>query len=228
VIITMVGVPADVEEVYLGESGIVRHAKEGALLVDMTTSSPQLAARIAEAASARGQRALDAPVSGGERGAKEAALSIMVGGDEGAFNDALPILEIMGKTIVYQGKAGSGQHTKMVNQIAIASGLVGVCEGLAYAKRAGLDPARVLSCIEKGAAASWSLSNYGPKMLAGDYGPGFYVKHFIKDMRIGAESAKRMGLETPGLDLAKSLYEKIAARGGELDGTQALFRLFDT
>ncbi len=225
-IITMVGYPPDVEQVYLSEDGILNHAGKGTLVMDMTTSSPDLAEKIYEKAKSAGIDALDAPVSGGDLGARNATLSIMAGGDKKAFERALPLFEIMGKNIVLQGKPGSGQHTKMANQIAIAAGMVAVCESLAYAKAAGLDPETVLQSIGAGAAASWSLNNLGPKMIAGKMEPGFYVKHFIKDMKIAVESSKRLGLQTPGLDLALSLYERIARMGHEDKGTQALFKLF--
>ncbi len=226
VIITIVGFPKDVEEVYLGNGGILENAKTGALLIDMTTSSPSLAKTIATAASEKGIGALDAPVSGGDLGAKEARLSIMVGGAESDFNRALPIFEIMGKNIQLQGEAGSGQFTKMSNQIAIASGMLGVTEAMDYAKKSGLDPFQVLKSIETGAAGSWSLSNLSPRALNNDFAPGFYVKHFFKDMRIAIESADEMGLDLPGLKLAKTLYDKLAAQGGEDDGTQALLKLY--
>ena len=224
-VITMVGFPTDVEQVYFGPDGILGAAKPGSLLLDMTTSSPALAVRIFEAAAARGCTALDAPVSGGDVGAREARLSIMVGGEREAFDAAATLFARMGQA-AYLGRAGSGQHTKMANQIAIASGMVGVCEALAYAKRAGLDPAAALASIERGAAGSWSLSKLGPRMLSGDFAPGFYVKHFIKDMRIALDSARTMGLDTPGLRLAESLYERLAREWGEDLGTQALYRLF--
>lgn len=227
IIITMVGYPSDVEQVYFGEGGILAHAEKGTLVVDMTTSSPDLAVKIYEKAKQSGIDALDAPVSGGDLGARNATLSIMAGGDKAAFDKALPLFEIMGKNIVLQGKPGAGQHTKMANQIAIAAGMVAVCESIAYAKKAGLDPETVLKSIGAGAAASWSLNNLGPRMIAGNMEPGFYVKHFIKDMKIAVESSKRLGLQTPGLDLALSLYEKLARTGHEDKGTQALFNLFE-
>ncbi len=226
VVITMVGYPADVESVYFAPEGILASAKPGTYLLDMTTSSPELAVRIAAAARERGLHALDAPVSGGDRGAREATLSIMVGGDATDLEDVRPLLEIMGKKVVYQGPAGSGQHTKMANQIVIAAGMIGVCEALAYARRSSLDPEKVLQSISGGAAGSWTLSNLAPRMLAGDFQPGFYVKHFLKDMNIALESAAHMGLATPGLALARELYGKLAQLGGENEGTQALFRLF--
>ena len=227
VVITMVGFPRDVEELYLGSRGIIEAARPGTILVDMTTSSPELAERIASAASKRGVHALDAPVSGGDRGAREATLSIMAGGEAAAFEDVGPLFELMGKNIALLGGPGSGQHTKMANQIAIASNMMGVCEAVAYAKRSGLDPERVLAAISGGAAGSWSLSNLAPRMLAGDFAPGFFVKHFIKDMGIALEESRRMGLETPGLKKAFDLYSQLAGEGGEEYGTQGLFKLYD-
>lgn len=227
VVITIVGYPKDVEEVYLSPKGLVENARPGTVLVDMTTSSPALAVRIAEAAAKRGIPALDAPVSGGDRGAREGTLSIMVGGGKEAYERVLPLLQLLGKNIVLQGGPGCGQHTKMANQIVIASNMMGVCEALAYAKGAGLDPERVLSSISGGAAGSWSLSNLGPRILAGNFAPGFYVKHFIKDMKIAVEEAKNMGLDTPGLTQSLELYERLAAKGCEDDGTQALYKLYD-
>lgn len=226
VIITMVGYPKDVEEIYLGENGIIANAPSGAYLIDMTTSSPQLAARIYEEALKSGLHALDAPVSGGDIGAKNATLSIMVGGEKADYEAVRPIFELMGKNIVLQGTAGAGQHTKMCNQIAIASNMMGVCEALAYAKTSGLDPENVLKSIETGAAGSWSLSNLGPRMIAGDYEPGFFVKHFIKDMGIALSSAEEMGLQTPGLALAKSLYEELSELGYDDKGTQILYQYY--
>ncbi len=226
VIITMVGYPKDVEEVYLSDEGIIKNAQAGSYLVDMTTSSPSLAKRIYEEALKAQMFALDAPVSGGDIGARNATLSIMVGGEKEAFEAVKPIFEAMGNNIVLQGPAGSGQYTKMCNQIAIASNMLGVCEAMAYAQKAGLDPQNVLKSIETGAAGSFSLSNLAPRMLKGDFAPGFYVKHFIKDMRIALESAKEMGLMTPGLELALALYERLAEKGEENSGTQALFKLY--
>jgi 3-hydroxyisobutyrate dehydrogenase len=226
VVITIIGFPQDVEAVYLGEDGIIAHAKPGAVLVDMTTSSPKLAVQIAEAAHARGLETLDAPVSGGDLGAREARLSIMVGGDESAFTRMKPIFEIMGKNIVYQGPAGSGQHTKMANQIAIAAGMLGVCEAVAYAEESGLDPTRVLESISSGAAGSWSLSNLAPRIVDRNFDPGFFVKHFIKDMTIALEEAESMGLTMPGLTAAKARYKELAAKGGGDLGTHGLFKLY--
>lgn len=226
VMITIVGFPADVEEVYLGGNGILNNAKKGSIIIDMTTSSPNLAVKIAEKAKSKGIESLDAPVSGGDVGAQNATLSIMVGGDKKIFDKAFPLFGVMGKNIVFQGKSGSGQHAKMVNQIAIAAGMVGVCEAIAYAEKSGLDPDTVLKSIGSGAAGSWSLNNLGPRMIARNFEPGFYIKHFIKDMKIAVTSSTRLELETPGLDLALSLYEKMAEKGFENDGTQGLFRLF--
>ncbi len=226
-VITIVGFPADVEQVYLGDAGIIANARPGAVLIDMTTSSPKLARRIAEAAAAKGCTALDAPVSGGDVGAKEARLVIMVGGEQAAFDRAKPLFDVMGKNVILQGAAGSGQHTKMANQITIAAGMVAWAEALTYAKRAGLDPARVLESIGGGAAGSWSLSNLAPRALAGNYAPGFYVKHFLKDMRIALDSAAEMKLDLPGLELAKRLYDQIAAKGWEDCGTQVIHRFYD-
>lgn len=226
VVITIVGFPSDVEEIYFGSDGILENAPQDTIAVDMTTSDPELAKRIYNEGMKRGIRTLDAPVSGGDRGAREGALSIMVGGDKEIYDRVLSLFETMGKNIVYQGPAGSGQHTKMCNQIAIASTMIGVCEAIAYARKSGLDPLTVLKSIESGAAGSWSLSNLGPKMIEGDYTPGFYIKHFVKDMRIAVKSADVLDFETPGLHLALRLYEKPAAEGGADEGTQALIRLF--
>lgn len=226
VIITMVGYPKDVEEVYLGEQGLLKHAQAGTYFIDMTTSSPLLAERIYQQAAKQQMHVLDAPVSGGDVGAREAKLSIMVGGDRDTYEAILPILELMGSNIVLQGKAGAGQHTKMCNQIAIASNMIGVCEALAYAKSSGLDPESVLKSIATGAAGSWSLSNLAPRIIAGNFEPGFYIKHFIKDMGIALEVAKEMKLETPGLALAASLYGQLADLGYEDKGTQALYKIW--
>jgi len=226
IVITIVGYPADVEDVYLASGGVVERARDGALLIDMTTSTPSLAVRIAEAARARGLNALDAPVSGGDVGAREARLTIMVGGDAGAYQRALPLFEIMGKTVTHMGGPGTGQHTKMANQIAIAGTMLSVVESLAYARATGLDPERVHGAISAGSAGSWSMSNYGPRILAGDLGPGFYVKHLIKDLRIAFAEAQTAGIDLPGLALAKRLYERLADEGGAELGTQALWRLY--
>ncbi|OWA36524.1 oxidoreductase [Saccharibacillus sp. O16] len=226
VIITMLGYPQDVEQVYTGEEGLIPHAKSGAYLIDMTTSSPLLARRLAELGASQGIGVLDAPVSGGDIGARNAKLSIMVGGAKADYEAVLPLLEIMGSNIVYQGEAGAGQNTKMCNQIAIASNMMGVTEAIVYAEKAGLDPKTVLKSIETGAAGSFSLSNLVPRMLNEDFEPGFYIKHFIKDMKIALESAEEMSLELPGLKLAESLYQKLAAADYGDKGTQALYKLW--
>ncbi|MCA0991080.1 NAD(P)-dependent oxidoreductase [Pseudalkalibacillus hwajinpoensis] len=226
VIITMVGYPKDVEEVYIGENGLLEHARAHSILIDMTTSSPALAEEIYQHALSKQLYALDAPVSGGDVGAKEGKLSIMVGGELEVFENVQPIFEVIGQNIVLQGPAGAGQHTKMCNQIAIASNMIGVSEAIVYAEKAGLNPTTVLESIEFGAAGSWSLSNLAPRMISNRFEPGFYVKHFIKDMTIALESAKQMGMLTPGLELSKKLYEDLAERGEEDSGTQALVKLF--
>ncbi|SSC71343.1 unnamed protein product [Ciceribacter sp. T2.26MG-112.2] len=226
VVITIVGYPKDVEETYLGAGGLVERAKAGTVLIDMTTSSPTLAGEIAARAAAKGVSVLDAPVSGGDVGARAAKLSIMVGGTEEAFTAVLPLFQLMGENIVRQGGPGAGQHTKMCNQIAIAATMLAVSESLAYAKASGLDAKQVLSSIGTGAASSFLLNNLGPKMLNGDYAPGFYVHHFIKDMSIAIAEAERMKLDLPALALAKQLYEKLAAGGFGEEGTQAIFRVY--
>ncbi len=223
VVITMVGYPHDVEQVYLGEGGIVARANK-ALLIDMTTSSPDLAVRIAQEAAKVGCRSLDAPVSGGDIGARDAKLSIMVGGEQAAFDEALPILQCMGTNIVRQGAPGAGQHTKMCNQIVIASTIMGVSEGLAYARSAGLDLPTVLQSIGGGAASGFQLTVMGGKMIAGDFAPGFYIEHFIKDLGIALDEAARMRLELPGLSLARKLFEGLAQQGMSRLGTQALIK----
>jgi 3-hydroxyisobutyrate dehydrogenase len=225
-VVTIVGFPADVEETYFGPEGVLAHAKPGAVLIDMTTSSPVLAQRIASAATQKNLSALDAPVSGGDIGAKEARLVIMVGGDAATFDRAKPLLDLMGKNIVRHGGPGAGQHCKMANQISIASIMMSWCEALTYAQKAGLDPTRVIESIGGGAAASWSLNNLAPRALKGDFAPGFYVKHFLKDMRIALESAEAMNLELPGLKLAKKLYDEVAQRGWEENGTQILLKWY--
>jgi len=222
VAITIVGFPRDVEETYLGVRGILAADSPPPIVIDMTTSSPDLARRIAELAAERSIRALDAPVSGGDVGAREGTLSIMVGGDEGALEEVRPILERLGKRITHLGPAGSGQHTKMVNQILIASTMVGVCEGLLYARKAGLDPMRVIEAVGGGAAGSWTINNLGPRMVKRNFDPGFYVEHFLKDMRIALEEARRMNLPVPGLAQAEQLYLAVAAQGHARLGTHAL------
>ena len=222
VVFSMVGYPSDVEEVILGQSGVLAGLAPGRVVVDMTTSRPGLAVRIANEATARGIAALDAPVSGGDIGAREARLSIMVGGVQDAFEALTPLWKLMGTTFVFQGSAGCGQHTKMVNQILIASGMVGLCEAMLYAKQAGLDPELVLKSVSSGAAGSWSLSNLTPRILKGDYAPGFFVDHFVKDLSIAIEEAEKLGLQLPGLSNAKKAYNYLKAMGHGGSGTQSL------
>lgn len=222
VVFTIVGFPRDLREVTLGKDGTLEGASAGTALVDMTTSEPALAREIAEIAAGKGVYSIDAPVSGGDLGAREARLSIMVGGDSTVVEAVMPLFQVMGKTIVHQGPAGSGQHTKMVNQILIATNMIGVCEALLYAYKAGLDPTTVLQSVGSGAAGSWSLNNLGPRIIANNFDPGFYVEHFLKDMGIALAEARRMRLSLPGLALAEQLYLSLAAQGGERNGTQAL------
>jgi 3-hydroxyisobutyrate dehydrogenase len=226
VVITIVGYPRDVEEVYLAPGGIVERARDGAILIDMTTSSPELARRIAAAAADRGLLALDAPVSGGDVGAKAGTLAIMAGGDATAFDAAMPLFEAMGGKIVHMGPAGAGQHTKMANQIAVASTTMAVSESLSYAKGAGLDLTAVLNAIGTGAASSFLMNALGPKMVAGDYAPGFFVHHFVKDLSIALAEAEGMKLDLPGLTLARGLYQRLVDGGFGEEGTQALFRVY--
>jgi 3-hydroxyisobutyrate dehydrogenase len=222
VVFGIVGFPKDVREVYLGPKGALAGAKPGTILVDMTTSEPSLAREIYDAAKAKGVISVDAPVSGGDVGAKNAALSIMIGGDKDAIAALTPLFECMGKTIVHQGGPGAGQHTKMVNQILIASTMVGVCEALLYGYKAGLNLETVLKSVSVGAAGSKSLEVLGPRILARNFEPGFYVEHFIKDMGIALEESKRMGIVMPGLALANQLYLAVAAQGYGRKGTHAL------
>ncbi len=222
VIFSIVGFPADVREVMLGKDGALAGSKAGNILIDMTTSDPSLAVEIAEAAKAKGVHSVDAPVSGGDVGAKNAALSIMIGGDKEVVDALTPCWEAMGKTIVHQGGPGSGQHTKMVNQILIATNMIGVCEALLYGYKAGLDLPTVMQSVSSGAAGSWSLSNLGPRIMNNNFDPGFFVEHFIKDMGIALAEAKRMGLCLPGLALAHQLYVSVKANGHGRNGTHAL------
>lgn len=226
VVITMLGFPADVEMTYLGADGVIASARAGTLLIDMTTSSPLLARRIAEAAAARGMSSVDAPVSGGDVGARAATLVIMCGGDQSAFDRAQPILQLLGKNIARLGPAGSGQHCKMANQIAVAVGMVAWCEALDYARKAGLDPNAVHASISGGAAGSWAMTNLAPRALAENFAPGFYVKHILKDIRIAVESAEEMGLDIPGMHCAQDLYDRVSALGWDESGTQVLYRLY--
>lgn len=226
ILFTMVGYPHDVEEVYFGDNGIFQIDNVNLIVIDMTTSTPTLAKKIEEKAKEKGMLSLDAPVSGGDIGAQLGKLSIMCGGEKSTFEHALPILSLFGETILYQGAAGAGQHTKMCNQITIATGMIGVCEALAYGRKAGLDLDQVLRSISTGAAGSWSLSNLAPRMIAGNNEPGFYIKHFVKDMKIALEEADKMGLQLPGLALAKSLYEELMEDGYSENGTQALINMY--
>ena len=222
----MVGFPPDVEEVYFGEKGIMANARPGTLVIDMTTTSPRLAQRIYTEAADRGLSALDAPVSGGDTGARAGTLAIMVGGDREAFERAVPIFEAMGKSIRYMGVAGSGQHTKMANQIAIAGTLAGVCEAIAYARAAGLDVDEVISTISGGAASSWQLANNGPKSAHGDFAPGFFIKHFIKDMTLADGEARARDLPMPVLEKVLAMFRALEAQGYGDEGTQALIRAY--
>jgi 3-hydroxyisobutyrate dehydrogenase len=228
VVFAIVGFPKDVREVFLGADGALAGSKSGAILLDMTTSEPSLAREIHDAAKAKGVFSVDAPVSGGDVGAKNAALSIMVGGDADVVAAVQPLLECMGKTIVHQGGAGAGQHTKMVNQILIASNMVGVCEALLYGHKAGLDLKTVMQSVSVGAAGSWSLTNLGPRIIDRNFEPGFFVEHFIKDMGIALDEAKRMKLALPGLALANQLYLAVQAQGWGRKGTQALYLALET
>lgn len=226
-VITIVGYPKDVEEVYFEDGGILANANPGAYLIDMTTTSPDLSKRIYEAAKVKGMKALDAPVSGGDVGAKNGTLSIMVGGEQEDFNACKEIFSAMGTTIVYEGKPGNGQHTKMANQIAIAGAIAGVCEAMAYAKNAGLDIQTMLDSISQGAAGSWQMTNNAPKMLQGDFAPGFYIKHMIKDLKIANEEAEASSLELAVLKQVIHMYTTLENEGkGDL-GTQALCQYFE-
>lgn len=226
VVITIVGYPQDVEEVYFGEGGIIANAKKGAYLIDMTTSSPKLAVRIWEEAGKAGLFALDAPVTGGDAGAKAGTLTILAGGEKEAFDACLPVFEAMGKNINYEGRAGNGQHTKMCNQIALAGALSGACEAMAYAKNAGLDVQQMLDSISTGAAGSAQMSNVAPRILKDDYNPGFFIKHFIKDMKLADEEAREAGVELGVLEYILTMYQNLEAEGmGDL-GTQALIKYY--
>lgn len=222
VVFAIVGFPQDVREVFLGEAGALQGSSPGAVLVDMTTSRPSLAVEIYQRAKQRDVASVDAPVSGGDVGAREARLSIMIGGDREVVEALQPCWQAMGKTIVYQGGPGSGQHTKMVNQTLIATNMIGVCEALLYAYRAGLDLETVMQSVASGAAGSWSLSNLGPRIIADNFDPGFFVEHFIKDMGIALQEAHQMNLSLPGLALAHELYTALKAQGHGRDGTHAL------
>jgi 3-hydroxyisobutyrate dehydrogenase len=226
VVISMVGFPADVEETHLGPRGTLSTSAPPGLVIDMTTSTPSLARRLAEVAAARGSAAIDAPVSGGDKGAREAVLSIMVGGAPDAISRAMPLFEVMGRTIVPMGPAGAGQHTKMANQILVSSSMLGACEAIVYAEAAGLDPRRMVEAVSQGAAATWTIQNLAPRMLDGDFEPGFFVEHFVKDLGIALEEANHLGLDLPGLTQAARLYRLLEARGLGRKGTQALLLLY--
>jgi 3-hydroxyisobutyrate dehydrogenase len=227
VIVTIVGMPSDVQSLYFGDEGLIANARPGTTLVDMTTSSPALARRIGRTAEARGVHALDAPVSGGDVGARQARLSVMVGGSPGDFRAALPLLRTFGKTIVRQGDHGAGQHAKLANQIAIAGTMLGLAEALGYASRAALDLPTLLSSISEGAAASSAMTNLAPRMLASDFAPGFFVKHFVKDLGLALDEAEHgLGLEPLVTKLAAERYRALVAAGHENDGTQAIYRLY--
>ncbi|MFP4373077.1 MAG: NAD(P)-dependent oxidoreductase [Spirochaetaceae bacterium] len=224
-VFTIVGYPVDVEEVYFGEDGILDACDSGTVLVDMTTSEPSLAQRIAVAGAERDLPALDAPVSGGDVGAKNGTLAIMVGGDEDAFERMLPAFQVLGENVRLMGPAGAGQHTKMCNQTLVAGTMIGVVESLLYAYRAGLDPDSVIGVIGKGAASSFLINNLGPRIARGDYDPGFYIEHFVKDMGIALAEAQRMNLSMPGLSLVHQFYLSAKALGWEKLGTQGLYRV---
>lgn len=227
VVVTIVGFPSDVESLYFGSGGLIEAMRPGGFLVDMTTSSPALAQRLAEAAKTRGVRAVDAPVTGGDVGARAGTLSIMIGGDAADAEALEPLFRSFGQTIVRQGGPGSGQHAKLANQIAIAGTMLGLSEALGYAERAGLDLRTLLTSISKGAAGSAAMTQLAPRMLSGDFAPGFYVKHFVKDLALAADGAtKELDFDVPGLALALARYRELAARGHAEDGTQALYRLY--
>jgi 3-hydroxyisobutyrate dehydrogenase len=222
VVFSIVGFPEDVRQVLIGEEGALAGCRAGCVLVDMTTSRPSLAVEIAKSAAEKGVVSIDAPVSGGDVGARNATLSIMIGGDAQTVADLEPLWKTMGSKWVLQGDAGAGQHTKMVNQTLIASGMIGVCEALLYGYKAGLNLEKVLESVASGAAGSWSLTNYGPRIMANNFDPGFFVEHFLKDMNIALEESRRMGLALPGLALAEQLYRAVAAQGYGRNGTHAL------
>ncbi|AYC29069.1 NAD(P)-dependent oxidoreductase [Paenisporosarcina cavernae] len=227
-VFTMVGYPKDVEEVYYGETGIFANLGADSIVVDLTTSTPTLASQLFDDAKKKGISSLDAPVSGGDIGAQNGTLSIMVGGEKEVFETIYPLFELFGSTIVYQGKAGSGQHTKMANQIGITGTMIAACEAITYAKAAGLDSETVLSSITGGAAGSWTLSNLAPRMLKEDFAPGFFMKHFIKDMRIALEEAAKMELRLPGLQMVYNMYLELAEQGLENEGTQSFIKYYQS
>lgn len=225
IIFSIVGFPSDVEEVIYNK--VLDNAKVGTVVIDMTTSKPKLAKKIYEKAKSKGIFSLDAPVTGGDIGAKNGTLAIFVGGDKNVYEQVLPFFEKMGKNIAYMGNAGNGQHAKMANQISIAAGIIGTCETLIYAKNAGLDLNEVIRMVGSGSAASWQINNMGPRIVKGDFNPGFFIKHFIKDLKIALEECEQMGIKLEGLELAYSLYKKAEESGYENLGTQSLYKLFD-
>jgi 3-hydroxyisobutyrate dehydrogenase len=227
IVFTIVGFPHDVRETYLGKHGVCQSLRQGQIVVDMTTSPPSLAREIAEFAAGKGASALDAPVSGGQVGAESAKLSIFVGGDKAAFDKALPLFQKMGKAVTHMGHAGAGQHTKMVNQILIAGNMLALAESITYAKNCGLAPLTAVEAVAQGAAGSWSLSNLAPRILKDDFAAGFYVDHFVKDLGIALEEAKRMKLALPMLALAEQLYIALQAQGHGRLGTQAIPKVYE-
>lgn len=225
-VITIIGYPKDIEEIYFSEYGILANVTQKSYLIDMTTSSPKLAEKIYEKAKEKGLQALDAPVSGGDIGAKNATLAIMVGGDKDAFDACRPLFEAMGKNIVHEGKAGAGQHVKMANQIVVAANTLGVCEAISYTKAMGIDPEIMLKTIETGAAASWQVSNNGPKMCKEDFAPGFFIKHFVKDMKIALDECRDKGIRLPVLEEVCAMYVDMENNSqGDL-GTQAIIKKY--
>jgi 3-hydroxyisobutyrate dehydrogenase len=225
-IVTIVGYPSDVKDVILGDSGIIENAQSGSYIIDMTTSTPSLAENIHAIASKEGMYALDAPVSGGDSGAEAGTLAIMVGGKEKIYKEVKPLFNLMGKNIAYMGGPGKGQHTKMSNQILIAGTMIGVVESLLYAYKTGIELGEVIEVIGKGAASSWSINNLGVRIAKNDFDPGFFIKHFVKDMRIALDEARRMKLSLPGLALAEQFYTSAMALGYENIGTQGLYKVF--
>ena len=226
IIFTMLGYPTDVKAIYLEQNGLVANAKPNTILIDMTSSSPSLAKEISDACQIRKIAVLDAPVSGGDSGAKNGTLSIMVGGEQSVFDHVLPLFKTFGKTIIYQGHAGAGQHTKLTNQVLIASYMIGVCQALQYAKKNGLNPVTVLESVSGGAAGSWSLINLGPKMISGDYAPGFYIHHFIKDLQLAIDECEKTGIVLHNLRNCLVQFGKLPESFKKTKGTQAIYELF--
>lgn len=228
IVFTIVGLPADVREVYLGEKGILSGEPTCSIVVDMTTSQPSLAKTLFEESAEKGVESLDAPVSGGDVGARDAKLAIMVGGKKEIFEKVFPLFQLMGPTISYMGGPGAGQHTKVANQVLVAGNMIGACECLLYAVKQGLDMQQVIDIVGKGAASSWAINILGPRVVKGDFGPGFFVEHFIKDMKIALEESAAIGLSLPGLALVQQLYIAVQAQGHRRSGTQALFLALKT